>query len=484
MSNFNSQEQTIYRSLAGQIQLGFYDDGERFPTVQEIAVHYEVSCCPAQRALKMLEKEGLIQVSRGKATAILRKPYENYLKSPVFLQRIPAFIDLLRSLKLISSSVCFQGLCSLAETLPVGQPNVQSLRLYPGKRLYRLFNLSLEALENRTVRSLYYDIGSFVESAFVDILYAMYNTEDAEALLNHLSDTFVNSLWACQAQRYSEGYELIKKSEELFFTNLDHYISKRPFPSSTLPTQSFSWEPYKGRTRYCDTVAIDLLRKINQGKYPVGTYLPNKASLAALYHVSEITIRRTIDLLNELGVVCTRNGVGTFIVCKGDASVPYSIKGLMTEENFKKFLEALQLLAITCTPVMQNTLPYCSSATLDEITSAVNADGQQTAAPLLIGSCLQAVVHHCPYAAIREIYGKLTLTLLNGSILYFNNCTKIELPDWPAIQQHLSQSLASGDNNNFAETFQKMTASYFVLAKKELLKQDISNINKVRPPRS
>ena len=41
MSHFNSQEQTIYRSLAGQIQLGFFDDGERFPSVQDIARRYQ-----------------------------------------------------------------------------------------------------------------------------------------------------------------------------------------------------------------------------------------------------------------------------------------------------------------------------------------------------------------------------------------------------------------------------------------------------------
>lgn len=55
MSNYNSQEQTIYRNLAGKIQLGFYDGGERFPSAKEIASGYQVSYCPAQRALKMLD---------------------------------------------------------------------------------------------------------------------------------------------------------------------------------------------------------------------------------------------------------------------------------------------------------------------------------------------------------------------------------------------------------------------------------------------
>lgn len=84
MSNSNSRERTIYRSLAGKIQLGFYDNETRFPSAKEIASQYQVSYCPAQRALKMLEQGGLIKLCRGKSTAILDKPYRDYLESPVF----------------------------------------------------------------------------------------------------------------------------------------------------------------------------------------------------------------------------------------------------------------------------------------------------------------------------------------------------------------------------------------------------------------
>ena len=34
MSNSNSQEQTIYRYLFAQLQLGFYDNNRRFPTAK------------------------------------------------------------------------------------------------------------------------------------------------------------------------------------------------------------------------------------------------------------------------------------------------------------------------------------------------------------------------------------------------------------------------------------------------------------------
>lgn len=98
MPNSNSLEQNIYRNLAAQIQSGFYSKGNRFPPAQEIARLFNVSYGPAQRALKALEKEGLIKVGRGKETLVLKKPYENYLESDTFKKRILSLIDLSHSL--------------------------------------------------------------------------------------------------------------------------------------------------------------------------------------------------------------------------------------------------------------------------------------------------------------------------------------------------------------------------------------------------
>ena len=88
---------------------------------------------------------------------------------------------------------------------------------------------------------------------------------------------------------------------------IEEYLAELELPPDIEP-EAFVWEPKnKGRTRYCDIVAIDMICKINQGIYPLGTLLPGGPVLADTYHVSEITIRRTIGLLNTLGVVQTIN---------------------------------------------------------------------------------------------------------------------------------------------------------------------------------
>lgn len=171
MHNPNSQEQTIYRILAGQIQLGFFDDGEHFPSARDIAKRYQVSYCPAQRALKMLENDGFIKLNRGKATSILSKPYENYLESDTFKKRTAALLDLSRSLKLILPVICYQSLYHIEKLYP----DISETFIYGGvfvdRHLYQQFEKCLHALINQTAFSLYYDVLIFAESSFTDVLY-------------------------------------------------------------------------------------------------------------------------------------------------------------------------------------------------------------------------------------------------------------------------------------------------------------------------
>ena len=153
------------------------------------------------------------------------------------------------------------------------------------------------------------------------------------------------------------------------------------------------------------------------GVYPVGTLLPNGSVLADIYHVSEITMRRTIALLNKLGVAETVNGVGTRVIFQGDSTIPHKLKELTLDGNLKTFLEALQLLAITGESIMRYTFPHIHQSFLDKIVQATLVPDENRAMVDVVGIGLQAIVKCCPLAAIREIYSKITLQLLHGSVL-------------------------------------------------------------------
>ena len=476
MHNPNSQEQTIYRILAGQIQLGFYDNGEQFPSAREIAKQYQVSYCPAQRALKILENHGLIKLNRGKATSILAKPYDNYLKSESFKKRVGALTDLIRSLKLILPSICYQSMFHIDENYPdMLESNVPERPLV-GRHLYQQFEKCLNVLGNQTAYSLYDDVIIFAESAFLEVLYAYYGESKTADLLQHMSEEYRQCIVDFQkGSRYSVIQRLEKLLGRLFdniANSLDEFqrnskkveheeVFGESAQYENLVQEVFSWEPRKGRTRYCDIIAIDMVCKINQGIFPMDELLPGISELSDLYHVSEITIRRTIGLLNKMGVTRTRNGVGTLAIAVGDPAILYNTKGLMLEYKLKTFLEALQLLIITSEPVFRFVFPYIPENELESIWEASSISDEKRALVATLSAGLQAVVHSCPLAAIREIYGKITLLLLNGSILRLEETGEEPVANWSRISLDIQESLKNQDSKRFAQAFRELSGNNF-----------------------
>lgn len=455
MLNSNSKEQTICRSLAGKIQLGFFDEGERFPSVKEIAEWYRVSYCPAQRALKMLERDGLIKLCRGKATIILKKPYESYLESDVFKRRAAALSDLLKSLDILSPAICLQSLLCSREPLLLTKEQSR-----PGRSLYRQFERSLHSLGSQTALSLYYDISAFAESALLDILYAKLGKKEAEAFL-HAAALEYSDCFEDFTKDSAESIEhRLEHLSEMFREPIEEYLTEIELSPDT-KQEAFSWEPTKGRTRYCDIVAIDMICKINHGIYPLGTLLPGGPVLADTYHVSEITIRRTISLLNTLGVVQTINGVGSRVICPGDASIPCRLKELMLDGNLIAFLEALQLLAITGKPVFLNTFPWIPEDALAAIAHAAAIPEEKNSMVAVISAGMQAVVHYCPFAAVRDIYSKLTLLLLKGSILRLEETGAEKVPGWSAVSGELQEGCSEKDGMRMANAYRQLFQMIF-----------------------
>lgn len=469
MSNYHSQEQNIYRNLSGKIQMGFYDNGERFPSAKEIADQYRVSYCPAQRALKMLEKDRLIKLCRGRTTKVLRKPYENYLESDIFKQRVTSLLDLCQSLKLISPALCSYNIQHFKNAVPALRLKKSAEGRYAGRMLYQQFERSLRLFGNRTVLSLYYDISSFSESAFLDILYLKLGKEKAGSLLQNVASEYSYHI---QNQHSSDAVVLQEKLEALsstFFDSVIEFLQNAQCSADCEDPIFFSWEPRKGRTRYCDVIAIDIICKINQNIYPVGMYLPHNAELADIYHVSHITARRTVALLNKLGITETVNGVGTVVISQGSSDIPYKLKDLTLDDNMRDFLEALQILAIISKPIMLASLPHIPHETLEELSKAASITDEKKSLVHTVSIGLQSVVRHCPFAAIREIYSKLTLLLLKGSILRLEETGAEPVAGWPKLSASIRKSCDSADYNQLAQAFQEIFQNNFSTAKQTLL---------------
>ena len=197
-----------------------------------------------------------------------------------------------------------------------------------------------------------------------------------------------------------------------------------------------------------------------------------------------MTIRRTIHLLNRLGITETINGVGTRVALTQSQStgIPFISKELTLEGNLKSFLEAVQLLAIISEDVFIATFPYCSAELLVEIEQAITIQEQYASMIATISSCLQAVVRCCPFMAIREIFEKITLLLLNGSALRLNMTGEEPVSYWPDLRNALSRGLTARDGRLFAAEFRKLMEIIFTEMKQKLLESGVAAVEDIVAP--
>lgn len=478
MPNSSSQEKNIYRNLAAQIQSGFYSDGKRFPSAKEIASQFRVSYCPAQRALKALAQDGLIKTRRGMETVVLKKPHDHFLESETFKKRIDALIDLSRTLRLLSPAITFQGMCHMGQTPFPEEEARGNNRIQQWRKLYRLFDDALSATGSQTVSNLFYDINSFVESAFLDIFQASHTPDEENSLLDQLVSEYTECLGQCQNGHLAEAKNRLEALTHPFFEKVENYLAG--VPADKTVQETFTWTPLKGRTRYSDMIAIDLVRKINEGTYPAGTLLPVGPVLADIYHVSPITIRRTIGLLNKLEAVKTINGVGSRVVAAENTVTSDRLRAIVLGNNLKTFLEACQLLAITSEPFIRHSFSHFPEELVEKLRKATTLPEPKFAISAVTAACLQGVVRYCPLAAVREIYSKLTLLLLNGSAITFNN-TELAI-GWTVDSKMLASVLKAKDGHRFAFLCSRMFNDIFAVMKSHLKKIGVTGIDPVVQP--
>jgi DNA-binding GntR family transcriptional regulator len=69
-----------------------------------------------------------------------------------------------------------------------------------------------------------------------------------------------------------------------------------------------------------ESIALDIAHQIVQGKYPIGTRLSGRTTLSSMYRVSPETIRKSMVILEQYGVVRVQHGSGIYVVSSENAS--------------------------------------------------------------------------------------------------------------------------------------------------------------------
>ena len=391
----------IYDFLEARILFGYYRYGDRLPPIPELCDTFQIGRPTVRAALARLEEAGYIR------TGARRAAWVYYRAAPGRLEQNAADYFLPRRDGLLE----FDDVCRLL-LFPLWEAGAQRWDEARWEALGRAFNqapqdgpppsvelylLGLKELNSWLACNLYWEVIRYLrvpalldQSRFRDLV-AGRAVLEARASGNPIR--FLR-------EAMQETYRGL--GEELFAFIRRAGPKYGPVPSPQIP---FQWNIYRKRPQLRYTLSSRLIREIVKGAYPLGSYLPSLPELEKQYGVSLATVRRTLDLLEEMGVTRARQGKGTQ-VCMERARIDLGKSGV--REGLRLCRESLQLLALTIHGVSLHTLEHAPEERRAELAEQLHSSLETGRSYYCFEIMLSFIRRQSPLAVIRECYGALS----------------------------------------------------------------------------
>ena len=157
-----------------------------------------------------------------------------------------------------------------------------------------------------------------------------------------------------------------------------------------------------------------MISEIFWGRYPVGSFLPSLTEMAEQYDISLTTARRTVELLNSLGVTRSYHGSGTKVLMDSAAA---DLPPSDVREDLRLHRESLHLMGLTIRGVMLFTLESVPAARREKLMQELFEIRAQKRGFLCFGVILNFICENCPSMIVRECYSRLKEFITWGCIM-------------------------------------------------------------------
>ena len=456
-----------YKHLLYSIHFGVYPSGSSLPPVRELCKSFGVSRSTIRSALKMLEEEQYISRTQGRSaivtytaqTDVCRDQYLTYCQSTK-----EALLDLSSILWLIWPEIMLQGLklCGERELDELAEiaGNMAESAEYP----YLEFNYHIiRQLGNPLLLNLYLSTVLFGHCSPTQLGDDVYR----QHCMAYLRETNNKILVLRRAGNYGELKTLLTRHYHRRIETMERFYDSVPTPGIPAEPILYRWNYYTERPSVGFDLSMKLLREIYASYHPMD-YLPSVAALSKLYGLPVITVRRAVQILNDIGVTESMNGKGTRVIVGSNTTVPVS---RLSTPNMKKvllpYLQSVQVILLICKDVAQAVFPSLPDSAVEasaDLLREILASGDYSPA---FGAAFELLLVHVTPPALREILGGLMHFQYLGYPL--KDLPPNELRYNPRSAQLLLKSLEERDAELFAEELQRLTADIFRYGKEKLL---------------
>ncbi|MDO4562044.1 MAG: GntR family transcriptional regulator [bacterium] len=482
MSDIQGLYRLIYRFYRTQIESGLYQRGEPLPAALEISETFNISFSTARKALRTLKNDGYITLSSGRTATVRWNDSCGRNRNELY-DRAAAIRDMYGAMSYFLPPVLAQGArCLEAGALKSLAPVINEIENDNCGAVFEFTAFFIKQLGDPVLLHLVCELSNFVHAAF--------SGDDAGAHVNnrerHWTEYMPPQLFhditaAVEAGDIARAEDLFYKLAGSYCRSMNDYLDAAARERAT-GRISFDWRVYAEQERHLYSAAVDLLYRINTRKYP-GRWLPPIPELAASLELSEITVRRTIKLLNAIGVTETQNRRGTRVFGTEAARRAVKIDAGVFRGQFLFGLQLLHILALTIENVSYEAFPFFTEEGLQRVTDAVEDDLRGGGEFLTISEALALICRASDSAAIKEIYSKIAGRLIWLYPLRLIELHGIELKDFAKLAAMTAESLRAGRRRDFSRALSQLVGNAFLAAQAALLQLEIKEAAALRLPR-
>lgn len=463
----------IYEYYVSRILFGYYKKGQTLPSIETICKQFRVAPQTTRTALFRMQDDGYISI-RVKRTSIVIFEQDEEAQKQYSINYFSAIketiIDLYNSTKLLFYPLLVEG-CTyldknhLKDLLDIAN----NIDTHNQQRLISYHLIILQSLENPLVLNLFWDTIRFLRFPYL-------RTDDDIVVYNKqiISETFNQIVADIESNDYKSvvlGFDIF---QENMVTNILNHIYSTIDIIEDIDKIRFEWYIYRNRPQLCYSIVVDLICKIAKGIYTYGNFLPSFASLADEYKVSVSTIRRSISLLNSIGITKTLNGKGTQVIDIYKECIKPDFSKTEIKKNLVMFFHSLSFITLTCENISRTTLESLDEEELHLLEKKLSAQLENKSYFLSIGTCIDFIGKMNPLDGIKEVYSKLYALLLWG---YSLKVYRMEIPlsheIFARFIKDILRALKTKDIDLFTKTLKDTLSAEIIIIKEIFSQHDI-----------
>lgn len=442
----------VYDFYEAQIVFGYYRYGDSLPPIAHICATFHLGRATVRAALAMLEKAGFLRNEERKTARVTYQADDKqYAKNAVayYAPRTAGLQEFSDAGRLLFLPLWEAGTrrwdkCKwefyqrhISTILPGGPP--------PSMELYLL---ALAGLNNQLILNLYWEAMRYIR------IPSLLNREKVKRPITER--TIREGLEKGDVVAYLN--ETIRNLYLPMIDGLFSFLDQESADHGLSPVQPihFQWNIYRQRPQMRYTLSSLFIREMMYGRYPVASYLPSLPELVQRYGVSLTTVRRTLSLLEALGVTESHQGKGTLVCMK---RTYLDLTRSEIRETLRLYRESLQFLALTIRGVALYTLARASRESREALVANLRSVLACRRSYCCFELMLMFIKRECPLAMVRECYGRIAELVAWGYPF-----ARLQLPEGGLNRAYASwvaqmvRQLAQNDLEEFSHTWTSLFA--------------------------